>query len=101
MSEIIWDGKRLGKTTLGGLTGYLAEHVIEGLTGLNIADGLLEAAGVVAGIARANRDILPDVIDKIRLMFGKGPAGLTRQEWDEFCRRYPEYAEIVRSYQKL
>ena len=24
MSEIIWDGKRLGKTALGGLTGYLA-----------------------------------------------------------------------------
>lgn len=105
MSEIIWDGKRVGKTALGGLTGYLAgslaERVIEGLTGLDIADGVLEAAGVVAGVVRANRDILPDLIDKVRVMFGKGPAGLTRQEWDEFCQKYPEYAEIVRSYQRL
>ena len=105
MSNPTWDRKRIRKTALGGLGGYfvgsLAERVIEGVTGLDIANGLLETAGVIAGVIRANKDILPEMIDKVRQMFGKGPAGLTKEEWDEFCRRYPQYAETVRRYSGL
>lgn len=105
MPNITWDRRRMTKTAVGGGLGFLAgtvvEHLIEGVTGLNIADGLLEVVGTVAGMARANADILPELLDQVRAMFGKEPGGLTKQEWDEFCRRYPQYADTVKRYAEL
>ncbi|HCT36313.1 MAG TPA: hypothetical protein DF292_04675 [Firmicutes bacterium] len=105
MTEKTWNRTRIVRTALSGgagaLVGTLAEKTFEAITNINIADGLLEVGGALWCMARANRDILPELIDKVRAMFGKEPGGLSQAEWEQFCTQYPEYAETIKRYATL
>jgi len=65
------------------------ERGLETLTGIDFVDGPFAVGGAVLAAASVNRELVEAAADNMRKMFGKEPQDLTRDEWEEYKRKYP------------
>ena len=85
--------KTITSSSLGFIGGLLLEHGIEAFTGVDFVNGVCEIAGAVLGAAYVNRDLAETIVTNCQRIFHKEPIELTRQEWDDYRKRFPASAE--------
>ncbi len=90
---------KIKRTAVGGALGFLGgilvEHGVEALTGADFVNGVAEVAGAVLGAALVNRDLIETSYTQIKRQFGKEPAEITKDEWNQFKRENPKTADYL------
>lgn len=80
---------------IGGIAGFIVERGLESATGMDFIDGVLEIAGATLGIAHANRDMIRQAYDAVKVTTGKEPVELTPTEWEQVRIKYPRAVEYL------